>query len=148
VSKMRRRTVPWSQLSNRQRRQAEAALSRLRDEIFGTPQYVELPWCPGTEVCTDELAHIEKATGMTPLQAVVFEGHLLGRSNCEIGRKLGRHESTIRQHLAEAVKKYAQYPNRGVISAMADTFGLRAVRDYLADHPEANTARSRAKKAP
>lgn len=89
-----------------------------------------------TGLLWSEVKRIEKEAHMTDWQAVVWEWHLRGFNNCEIGRVFQRTEGNIRLHLAAATEKALKCPYRGLLTVMVEELGWPSVKELFADQEE------------
>lgn len=92
-----------------------------------------------------EIRKLERKANMTHRQALIWEWHLRGLANDQIADVLAIDESTVRQALDVAFAKAEAAEYRGVLTAMVESQGWRAVMELLRDREEAEWNRRKKK---
>ena len=96
---------------------------------------------PFHDLISWEIRRIERRSGMTTRQQVVFDAWLVeGASLTAIGACLGITRVAAWHHLNAALKKAAGYPHVGMLTVLVETFGWKATREAIADGERRNTA--------
>jgi hypothetical protein len=83
------------------------------------------------DLLIEEIRMIEVAARMTPREAIVFEWHMRGLNNVQIAQKMHRDESTIRQTLRRAFRKWDSIPDKGAFTSVAESQGAKTAREYF-----------------
>jgi DNA-binding CsgD family transcriptional regulator len=89
--------------------------------------------CGIGELLWEEVYTVERMGHLTPAQKAVLETWLMGNSQVEVSIILHVRPSTVHGHLKIALKKFQHVQYRGLITDLIERFGIRVVREHLAD---------------